>query len=132
MIQLGERWKTVSCFAREATSGTICTPVAPLPITATLPSSNLSSSSQLAVCITSLVFLQARNFRHMCCMQLANGRNEISAANSVRSWYSSFRVLSRTSIKRPSIVLFPYCLSDSDIETHVPTESPLLSNVDQI
>src|SRR4029453_8888854 len=48
--QLGVRWNTVRCPAVLATSWMVCTPVAPVPITATrLPSKLTGSCGQRAV-----------------------------------------------------------------------------------
>ena len=48
--QLGVRWNTVSCPTVFATSGIACTPVAPVPITATrLPAKSTGSWGQSEV-----------------------------------------------------------------------------------
>ena len=48
--QLGVRWNTVRCPAVLATSWMVCTPVAPVPITATrLPAKLTGSCGQRAV-----------------------------------------------------------------------------------
>ena len=48
MTQAGVRWKTVTCAASDAISGTSCTDDAPVPITATrLPASDRVWSQRL-------------------------------------------------------------------------------------
>ena len=48
--QFGWRWNTVSCFAVFAISWMTCTPVAPVPMTATrLPAKSTGSCGQRAV-----------------------------------------------------------------------------------